>query len=205
MKTLKRMHILAIAIMLAALALPAVTHAQVEEGAGVTIVSEEQHITGSLDAMSSDYVTVGGQTITVDMSTQIQPSVSVGDVVEVSARVDSQGNLIAREIELAGNSATDDHSQDDSSNSGQDDSTSDSSQDDRNSNSSQDDDSSNSGQDSSSSSQDDSSSHDSHDDSSNSGQDENSSHDSHDDSGSNSGQDANSSHDSHDNHDGHDD
>jgi hypothetical protein len=223
MKTLKRMNILVIPMMLAAMALPAVTYARVEEGAGVMMVSVEQHITGNLQEIGSGYVNVGGETITVDMSTEMQYPLSVGDVVEVSARVDNQGNLVAREIGPTSTNAMDDHSQDRIT-SGQDDSSSSDSsqdritsgQDDSSSHDSQDDNSSNSSQDSSNSGRDDSSSHDSPDDnSSNSGQDDrnnnsgqddssnssqgdNSSNSGQDDS-SNSSQDDNSGHDSHDN------
>lgn len=100
MKTPKRLNLLVLLAMMLALALPAIAYAGTIEGISMHS-SPELKITGTIEEIGDDYVVVDGQKIMIGANTETKGSLNVDDVVEVYVRVDSEGNLVAREIESA--------------------------------------------------------------------------------------------------------
>jgi len=99
MITVKRLNVLVVLVMLLALAVPAISYARVpEEDAGRSSMSEVE-FTGVISAMDEGSWVVDGQTVKVGPGTEVEGTLNAGDVVKVHARVDSDGGLVAREIE----------------------------------------------------------------------------------------------------------
>jgi hypothetical protein len=109
MKTWKRLNVMVVLAVLLMMAVPSVTNAGVIEGSSRTSAPEIE-ITGALEEMGDGYVVVDGQTVEVGAGAEIKGPLSVGDVVKVHVRVDSQGNWVAREIEPADDDTFDDNS-----------------------------------------------------------------------------------------------
>jgi len=110
MNNLKRLHVLVVLTMLVALVLPAITYAGVIEGDRHSSSDPEIEFTGEITEVGADYVKVDGQTVDIRPGTEVEGSLNEGDVVKVHASYDSQGNLVAREIEPADDDAFDDNS-----------------------------------------------------------------------------------------------
>ena len=206
MNNLKRLHVLVVLTMLVALVLPAITYAGVIEGDRHSSSDPEIEFTGEITEVGADYVKVDGQTVDIRSGTEVEGSLNEGDVVKVHASYDSQGNLVAREIEPADDDdAFDDNSNardgmdntngDDMSNSNDDDLVDNGNANDDNDSNSNDDDSNSNDDDSNSNDDDDSNSND--DDDSNSNDDDDSNSNDDDDSNSNDDDDSNDNDDDH--------
>ena len=188
MNSLKRANLVVVVVMVLAMALPAVTYAWMDEGAGVVSQSAEREITGTLKQVTDDFIVVDGQQIALGPGTEVEGPLTEGAVVKVHVSVSDDGNMVAREIELAdaGNSndnasdviddndnanandnSADNANSNDNSNSNDDDDNSNSNDDDDNSNSNDDDDNSNSNDDDDNSNSNDDDDDDSDDDNSN--------------------------------------
>jgi hypothetical protein len=177
--------------MLVALVLPAITYAGVIEGDRHSSSDPEIEFTGEITEVGADYVKVDGQTVDIRSGTEVEGSLNEGDVVKVHASYDSQGNLVAREIEPADDDdafgdnsnardGMDNTNGDDMSNSNDDDLVDNGNANDDDSNSNDDDDSnSNDDDDSNSNDDDDSNSNDDDDSNSNDDDDSNDSDDDH--------------------------
>lgn len=63
--------------------------------------SDEVEFVGMVEAISDTEWTINGLLVQVNSETEIEDEISVGDMVEVEAYEDQDGNLIAHEIELA--------------------------------------------------------------------------------------------------------
>jgi hypothetical protein len=61
---------------------------------------DETEFSGVIQAMEAGFWTINGQQVLINSETEIKDSVQVGDFVKVKAFQDTQGNLIASEIEL---------------------------------------------------------------------------------------------------------
>ena len=110
MNNLKRLHVLVVLTMLVALLVPAITYARVVEGDGTDSSDPEIEFTGAITEVGEDYVEVDGQTVHIRPGTEIEGPMNEGDVVKVHASYDSQGNLVAREIEPVDDGVSDDNS-----------------------------------------------------------------------------------------------
>jgi hypothetical protein len=76
---------------------------------------DEQEFTGTLTAMNGDLWTVDSMQVRITSDTEVKDTLQVGDEVKVHAAAGSDGVLVAREIELAGDDdLNDDRSGDDS-------------------------------------------------------------------------------------------
>ncbi len=73
---------------------------------------DELEFVGTVETIDGDAWTVAGQTFTVTAATEIKGDIAIGDFVKVHAFPTDQG-LIAREIELANPTETEDHDDDD--------------------------------------------------------------------------------------------
>lgn len=101
MITVKRLNVLVVLVMLLALAVPAITYASVPEGVAERSSVTEVEFTGVISAMNEGSWVVDGQTVKVGPGTEIKGPLAVGDVVKVHARLDSDGGLVARELEAS--------------------------------------------------------------------------------------------------------
>ncbi len=110
MNNLKRLHVLVVLTMLVALVLPAITYAGVIEADRHSSSDPELEFTGAITEVGEDYVKVDGQTVEIRPGTEVEGPLNAGDVVKVHASYDSQGNLVAREIEPVDDGASDDNS-----------------------------------------------------------------------------------------------
>ena len=59
----------------------------------------ELKFTGTVEAVQGGYWTIGGYTVIITKDTEIDDNIHIGDLVEVEAWVDMQGNIYAEEIE----------------------------------------------------------------------------------------------------------
>lgn len=107
MKTVKRSNLLVVVVMLAALAIPAVSYAQVDAGSSLGARIFEMEITGALQQIGNGFMVVNAQSIRLGAGTEVKGPLSVGDVVKVHVRVEADGSLVAREVELARDRADD--------------------------------------------------------------------------------------------------
>jgi hypothetical protein len=67
---------------------------------GATIQDVKVEFTGVVDALDGAILTVDGRTFVLTESTELQSAVSVGDAVRVQAAQQSDGALVAREVEV---------------------------------------------------------------------------------------------------------
>lgn len=63
---------------------------------------KEVAFTGTVDALEPGEITVGGQTVSIDARTVIDPTINVGDIVKVEAQVSDTGAVLAIKIALFG-------------------------------------------------------------------------------------------------------
>lgn len=76
--------------------------------------SGEIELTGAIEALDSDTVTVNGKSIAITALTEIKGTLAVGALVKIHASAGADGSLTAREIEPArADQAGDDNSMDD--------------------------------------------------------------------------------------------
>lgn len=72
-----------------------------EATSGDDLKDHEEELVGSLESIEGDVWTVSAVSFRVTSSTEIKGNPAVGDLVKVHLVVDGEGNLLAREIELA--------------------------------------------------------------------------------------------------------
>ncbi|MFT3895032.1 MAG: DUF5666 domain-containing protein [Anaerolineales bacterium] len=59
----------------------------------------EVAFTGTVEAVSSDFITVNGQTVSIDAKTILDSNIKVGDIVKVEAQVSDSGAVLALKVE----------------------------------------------------------------------------------------------------------
>jgi len=82
----------------------------------------EVEFSGTVEAMGAGAWTIDGMTVHVTAQTEIEAGIGVGDFVEVHARVEADGSLVARQIKLDDSGSGDvDNDNDDNANDNRDD------------------------------------------------------------------------------------
>jgi uncharacterized membrane protein YgcG len=85
-----------------ATAQPAVQQAlHASQNASVQAAEGEIEFVDKVEAMNAQAWIIGGRTVRLDAQTELKVDIQIGDLVKVHASLDSGGELLAREIELA--------------------------------------------------------------------------------------------------------
>jgi hypothetical protein len=79
------------------------------------VPTNEVELTGTIEAINGDILTINGQQVQVTNLTETKGTIAVGETVKVHAAADASGMLVAREIETATPGLDDNGNGDDSS------------------------------------------------------------------------------------------